>query len=112
MCDVRSHYVTLLNDVGVVAPDYRSVHLKARLRQCFGEKILFVRTSVSEPELVVSAEVPHEILFRAACLSVDSTDRLYDQYADEEVGTSYKPLDPHPDHQSFSMLLCYFVESS
>jgi hypothetical protein len=71
--DIRSRYVTLLNEKGVVAADYRESDLKVTLCQCFHDKIQFVRASVTEPQLV-AAEIPSDVLLQSACLNINATD--------------------------------------
>ena len=89
MSDLRNHYVALLKEEGVDVPNYRTAHLKARLSSCFSDKIQFVRTSVTEPELVVAAAVPRDVLFRAACSSVETMVVQSDQFTEEEVNTEF-----------------------
>ena len=87
MSDLRNRYVALLKEEGVDVPNDRTAHLKARLSSYFSDKIQFVRTSVTEPELVVAAAVPRDVLFRAACSSVETMVVQSDQFTEEEVNT-------------------------
>ena len=56
-----------------VHSDHRAARLKRRLLSKFGERIKFIPgLSVTDPEGVVSANVPMDVLFQAACAASGS----------------------------------------
>lgn len=64
--DLRKRYITLLEEAEIHS-DYRAARLKLRLQSKFAERIKFVPgSSVTDSEVVVSSDVPTDILLRAA----------------------------------------------
>ena len=76
MPDLCARYVLLLNEEGL--PDlqsYRIDHLKLRLKQYFGEQLVFFRSKkrVTAPELVTAKSIPQHILLEHAAEMIHTT---------------------------------------
>ena len=76
MPNVCARYVLLLNEEGL--PDlqsYRIDHLKLRLKQYFGEQLVFFRSKkrVTAPELVTAKSIPQQILLQHAAKMIHRT---------------------------------------
>ena len=63
---LRKCYIGLLEEAGVHS-DYRAACLKLRLQRKFGERIKFIPgSSITDPEVVVSADILRDVLLQAA----------------------------------------------
>ena len=106
MSELRKRYVALLKEEGIDAEGYHSSRLKFRLQKHFGDRITFVRTGITEPEVLAPSSIPGHVLLGAACASMtnkaspDSLSEPEDDLSLQDMAPPLKMTDVGEDQQA------------